>query len=357
MANTAYCGVPGSGKTYEVVSEVILPALRSGRRVVSNIAGLHYDEMRAYLLEAGTPEAEIGTLELVTKEQIGGPLFWAQEGRETTVKPGDLVILDECWRWMSAGAHIPPAMFAFLREHRHFVDGKGVSCDVVLITQSISDLDRKVRVVVEKHFVMEKLKRLGLTKAYTVDVYNKWSSTRTNFLRRIVRKYNKDFYPFYSSYDGKGGDEREVDKRINVLRRPIVLVVAIAAPLLLVGGIYGTWRIWDKYVHPKKVDAPIASAAVVEGGPGNQAGQGAPAAKGESAVPASSTGWRVVGRYAGGGREVFVIQSGERVRYVNAPPAYRLNGLNVELFIDGEFVSSYGGGAARGVGGPLLGAK
>jgi len=357
VANTAYCGVPGSGKTYEVVTEVILPALRSGRRVVSNIAGLQYDEMRAYLLESGTPEDEIGSFEAVTKEQIGGPLFWAQEGCETTVKPGDLVILDECWRWMSAGAHIPPSMFAFLREHRHFVDAKGVSCDVVLITQSISDLDRKVRVVVEKHFVMEKLKRLGLAKAYTVDVYNKWSSTKSNFLRRIVRKYNKDFFRFYSSYDGKGGDEREVDKRINVLRRPMVLVIAIAAPVLLVGGMYGTWRIWDKYVHPKKPESAAPAGPVAEAGAAKPGGSAAPALQADKAALAAASSWRVVGRYAGLGREVFMVQSGERVRYINAPQGYRLSGLNVELFIDGEFVSSYGGGSARGMGGAVLGAK
>lgn len=37
MAISAYVGVPGSGKSYEVVKSVILPAIKSGRRVVSNI--------------------------------------------------------------------------------------------------------------------------------------------------------------------------------------------------------------------------------------------------------------------------------------------------------------------------------
>ena len=36
----------GSGKTFEVVSVVILGALRDGRRVISNIAGLNYDYYR-----------------------------------------------------------------------------------------------------------------------------------------------------------------------------------------------------------------------------------------------------------------------------------------------------------------------
>jgi hypothetical protein len=52
-----------------------------------------------------------------------------------------------------------------------------------------------------------------------------------------------------------------------------------------------------------------------------------------------------------------MVKSGERMRYINAPQGYRLSGLNVKLFIDGEFVSSYGGGSARGMGGAVLGAK
>jgi hypothetical protein len=36
------------------------------------------------------------------------------------------------------------------REYRHFIDAKGVTCDVELISQSMQDLDRKLRVMVEK---------------------------------------------------------------------------------------------------------------------------------------------------------------------------------------------------------------
>ena len=45
MAINAYTGLMGSGKTYEVVSSVVLPALLKGRRVVSNIEGLDYEEI------------------------------------------------------------------------------------------------------------------------------------------------------------------------------------------------------------------------------------------------------------------------------------------------------------------------
>lgn len=351
MASTAYCGVPGSGKTYEVVTEVILPALRSGRRVVSNIAGLHYEEMRAYLILEGVAEDAIGSFEAVTKDQIGGKDFWTVEGRETIVKAGDLVVLDECWRWMSTGVRIPDEMFAFLREHRHFVDAKGVSCDVVLITQHMSDLDRKVKVVVEKHFVMEKLKRLGLSKAYTVDVYNGPRGTKAAHLRRLVRKYKKDFFCFYSSYEGKGGDEREVDKRINVFRHPMLLVMAVLVPVLFIGGSVMTYRVWARHGQVEKKPEAVAEAEKSE------AKSAAVVSSPGGSRTAADESWRVVGYYSVGPAGVFMMQSGERVRYVYAPSGYRVGMLNVEVIVDEKLYSSYGGGAVPGGIGGLVGAK
>ncbi|STG73580.1 phage-related membrane protein [Escherichia coli] len=48
MAITAYIGVPGSGKSYEVVKSVIIPAVASGRRIVSNIYGLNHEAIIQY---------------------------------------------------------------------------------------------------------------------------------------------------------------------------------------------------------------------------------------------------------------------------------------------------------------------
>ncbi|EEQ1743507.1 zonular occludens toxin, partial [Escherichia coli] len=64
MSIFAYVGVPGSGKSYEVVSNVIVPAICEGRRVVTNIYGINYDEILDYaekkkLLKDGIKPGEI----------------------------------------------------------------------------------------------------------------------------------------------------------------------------------------------------------------------------------------------------------------------------------------------------------
>ena len=168
MAITVYSGLQGHGKTYEFVRSVIIPNVTAGRRIVTNVAGLNIEAIRMYCLKQGNCELEdLGEVIQVTNDDVIKPNFYPQEGKDTTdsiVKPGDIVGLDECWRWFAAGLHLDNAHMTFFRMHRHFVDpATGVACDVVLIVQAISDLQRKVLAVVEKSYKMRNHKDLGLS--------------------------------------------------------------------------------------------------------------------------------------------------------------------------------------------------
>lgn len=55
MAISAYIGIPGSGKSYEAVCNVIIPAFTSGRRVVTNIYGLQKDKITERYPDATVP--------------------------------------------------------------------------------------------------------------------------------------------------------------------------------------------------------------------------------------------------------------------------------------------------------------
>jgi zona occludens toxin len=337
MAVTAYVGEPGSGKTYEVVSEVVLPALREGRRVVSNIRGLHYEEMKAYLMvDCGVPEATIGELHLVDVEDPGKPeFFYTETNPGAVVRPGDLVVFDECWRWFGKGMPINKAMFEFFRMHRQYVNAKGVSCDVVLISQSIQDIDRKVLVVVEKHFRMEKYKAFGSKTRYSVEMFNGYKVSGNARIRLLVRKYNARFFPFYSSYAGKGGDEREVDKRFNIWKSPFFLVLIPSALIMVAVGIWGVFRFLSSKA-PKP--APIASQSKAGPLPG-------PAL--QTPQPASGSEWRVVGVVSRGARLLFVVEQEGRYRFVFDAPDYRIDGLDVKVSIDGKAATGFSGNAPR----------
>lgn len=70
MAIKAYVGLMGSGKSYEVVSNVIIPALGRGRRVISNIAGLDFEAIKAFLIAEKIEPDQLGQLVTVSHDQI-----------------------------------------------------------------------------------------------------------------------------------------------------------------------------------------------------------------------------------------------------------------------------------------------
>ncbi len=338
MAVMAYVGEPGSGKTYEVVTEVVLPALREGRRVVSNIRGLHFDEMKAYLMvECGVLESGIGELHLVDVEDPGKPeFFYTETNPGAVVRPGDLVVLDECWRWFGKGMPINKAMFEFFRMHRQYVDAKGVSCDVVLISQSIQDIDRKVLVVIEKHFRMEKYKAFGSKTRYSVEMFNGYKVSGNARVRMLARKYNARFFPFYSSYAGKGGDEREVDKRFNIWKSPFFLVAVPCALVIVALGIWGVFRFLTVGKPPK----PAATASQDKGG------TSPPQSTALKPVPVISE-WRSVGVVTREGKQLFVVEQEGRYRFMFDPPDYRIDGLDVKVSVDGRAATGFSGSVNR----------
>jgi zona occludens toxin len=294
--------------------------------------------MNAYLMvECGVPEERSGELHLVDVEDPGkSDFFYTETNQGAVVRLGDLVVLDECWRWFGKGMVINKAMFEFFRMHRQYVDAKGVSCDVVLISQSIQDIDRKVLVVVEKHFRMEKYKAFGSKKRYSVEMFNGYKVSGNARVRLLARKYNPRFFPFYSSYAGKGGDEREVDKRFNIWKSPFFLVGVPCALVLVALGIWGVFRFFSLSKAPKPIEAVSESKG------------GARASPGASVVLAPGVSeWRSVGLVSHGSRQVFVVEQEGRYRFIFDSPEFRIDGLDVKVGVDGKAATGYSGSVPR----------
>jgi len=127
--------------------------------------------------------------------------------------------------------------------------------------------------------------------------------------------------------------------------------MAVLVPVLFIGGTVMTYRVWARHGQTEKK----AELGVGEQKSGTKAAAvPVVAATGRAAADES---WRVVGYYSAGPAGVFVLQSGERVRYVYAPSGYRVGMLNVEVIVDEKLYSSYGGGAVPGGVGGIVGAK
>lgn len=241
MAIMAYTGVMGSGKTYEAVSTVALTALKAGRRVVTNISGFNFEAIRDYIgpLKGGAL-LESDRILVIQSERIRLPNFFYDPDAEadSVVKPGDLVLIDEVWAFWGTDTKLSSEHQKFFRMHRHYTElGTGTSCDLVIMIQDLSSLHRFIRGVLESNFKFTKLKSLGLSSHYRVEVYEGNKQRRATLVSASVKKYDKRIFPLYKSYDAGVGKEKVVDDRQNIFRNGWFVGVMIASVIgLLVAG-------------------------------------------------------------------------------------------------------------------------
>lgn len=376
MAQSLYSGIQGSGKSYEVVQGVIVPNVAKGRRVVTNVAGLQYDLICDYCVaNLGADRSQLGEIVQVDNEDVSKPNFFPLEEKDSpflsaiarakdegliadlrakheewknsfVVKGGDIVILDECWRWYTSDTKLPDGHLKFFRMHRHFLHPvTGQCCDIVLIAQDIGDLRRNIRATIEKSFLMQKHVDLGMPDRYVVSVYGGNKQIKRSFIEDFQKKYDPAIFPLYKSHSQKveGGaeaKEERVDRRGSVFNRKIVKYGMPLAFLWIAGAV---WFVWG-FFHPEPKAGAVASSpsSAVSSAPGSPAH----VAKKSDGL---SDEWRLVGVLNNRG-EVYVLRdSAGRQRLISNPPAVKMTRGEIELMLpNGEFVSQWSGAVLGG---------
>jgi len=344
MAINAYTGLMGSGKSYEVVSGVIVPAIKKGRRVVTNIAGIQSDAIREYCATVGKIDRDdLGEIVSVTNDDVVRPGFFPnidQPDAETVVQPGDLVAIDEAWEFWSTGKKISLEHQRFFRMHRHCVHPEtGVACDVALMMQSIGDLHRQLRAVVELTFRTKKLKELGAARHYRVEMYETNKIAKSLLLDTFNKTYDKAIFPLYSSYAGSGGKEASIDGRQNILANKRLWVIAVGLMIVAMICARVLWRFFN--LNEK---TPVAEANALP--PPNPAASAAGPAPG-NATSTSTSGvsdvWRVAGSYAIENEQwIVVADTAGRLR-VESPSQFSGVGITTTGKIDDQRVTPWSG--------------
>jgi zona occludens toxin len=359
MSINCYSGLQGSGKSIEVVSTVILDAVMEGRRVVTNVAGIDEDKIHEYLVNKREADSEkLGRIVHVTDERIMQPQFFPDEKKpqlESVVKGGDLVAIDEAWRfWGTDNGKLSHEHMQFFRMHRHYVHPEtAVACDVALITQDVTGLHRSLKNVIELAFVMQKHKSLGFSKRYRVDVHDRWKINTKTRIAQYQKRYNSEIFPLYQSYAGGQGLESTMDKRQNILgNRTLWIYGAGFLVLALICG-FSTWR----FFHPPGSDKALAQKA---GSSSAQAGcasgsfsahgcVGADAtASAKVGLPPFSGNWHVVGEYQNGDSRWVVVAGQDGRLRVESPSVFSSSGVVIVGDIDGSRVARWTGQIQRG---------
>jgi zona occludens toxin len=347
MAINCYNGLMGTGKSYEVVSSVIVPAVAAGRRVVSNIRGLNNDLVRAYCVEKlEVPLDELGCIVNVTDEDIASPDFFpdheAAEGAESSalVKPGDLVAVDEAYKIWGGDCKIHNKHKVFFREHRHYTHpDTGVSCDLVLMTQDITDLHRMIKNVIGQSFKTHKAKGIGRDDLYTVTMWEGWKQPAKHIVKDWTKTYDPVYFPLYKSYSGsKQGKELNADSRTNILgdrstRTKVIVFVLIACFILW--RLFNAW--WGK-THPDedKSAAAVASSSSPTGSPAT------PASVPKKAAADLSGEYRVMGTMRVNDLPYIVLSGPTGVR-VELAAGFSGVGFDLHGVVDGSRVTRFSG--------------
>jgi len=351
MAIKAYIGLQGHGKTYEVVSVVIYNAIKQGRRVISNIAGLNLAEFHRLIKEENPSAENLGTIVNVAHEAVLNPDFWLTdatietERNEYQIQRGDLVVLDEIWRFWegfsnadSEGKKRPSSVMNFCRMHRHMTHKEtGIACDLALISQDVMDFHRSIRGVIEETYRMTQLIAVGMPNRYRVDVFSKTKIVKEP-QTSIQGEYKAKYFVLYQSHSlKKEGDAKarqvNIDKRGNILKGKIFGALAV---LVFVAG-FAFYSLWG-FFHPK----PKEEGAKIENVPTAQNQTGQQAAPSNNSLPqVSAKTWRVVGHYKVNNQLTLVLENGQGVtRYLPNPQNIRFDGLNFEAILnDGVFTN------------------
>lgn len=340
MAISAYVGVPGSGKSYEVVKSVILPAIMSGRRVVSNVYGLDEEKIRQYLLKNNRKlrEEQLGKLIYVDNEQCLDPKFLpSMEDQDTFCQAGDLIVIDEVWRIWGSDKDIPKNHRSFIAEHRHFAHSEtGVTCDLVVINQDVAQIPRFIKDRIETTYRMQKHVALGFRNRYRVDVFQGIKLFKSNRMNFYQEKYNKDIFELYKSYENTNAVESVTDKRQSIFSSTKALVYIIATPIFIIVSAYFVYDYFSQYLSPNqeqsqtkeisKVDQTVAPQII------------------ESAKPkVLSTKWRITGELKKNGKAFVVLSDNQGRLRLEPRSSFLFSGRMLQGEIDNQIVNYYSG--------------
>lgn len=342
MAINCYTGLMGTGKSYEVVSSIIVPAICTGRRVVSNISGLDNDAIRAYCAEKfDLPLDKLGYVVFAKNSQVLDKGFFPDEAMLTAsewtafVLPGDLIVIDEAYKIWGTSSKIFKEHSEFFREHRHFVHPvSGVTCDIVLMTQDIGDIHRVLKVVIENSFKCHKAKGVGLDNVYTITMWEGWKQSAKLILKDWTTTYKPEFFPLYKSYHGETqGKETASDSRQNIFNDRNFVVKIVLFVLVLCFILWRLFNFWWTKTHPEvvaKSALPVSSLGAI--GPTSAV----------SPVAGYSPDWRIAGEFIADGKRQIILVSAGHVRLESSLP-FIGNGLSQSGMVDGQKVSRFSG--------------
>lgn len=200
MSINIIVGRPGSGKSYESIVYHVLPALKEGRKVVTNLPlNLeHFEQvfgsevLDLINVKSDTFSKEHGVIKPFSKATDFTDDEWKNEEQQ-----GPLFVIDEChFVYPSSNSKKGTSInecLEYFSMHRHY------GHDILLMTQSLGKLHKDLRAMIQIQYAVSKHTAAGSDKSYSQKVYD-GALPRANKVNDNLRIYKKQFFPFYQSH-------------------------------------------------------------------------------------------------------------------------------------------------------------
>jgi zona occludens toxin len=357
MPINAFGGGPGSGKTYGVVEHVILPAVAAGRFVLTNIDGLNTDLIYEYVLNNFYKDKIIclGHIRTCGRNKPLEVGFFPGDSQLDKPCPcpsptldvvagGDLVVIDEATRYWPQGEKVSKEAAFFFREHRHFSNEIGQTCDLVVIDPDLMLLARPLRGKIELSSLTHKPKAIGMNR-YVVRLFRGCKLTGKPQSVNGPYKFQKEIYALYKSYSHENAKEVAIDGRQNIFKSKAFWSFAGGVALISSVGFWGAWR----FFHPNSDVAAVVASSPAAGPAGSvRAVPGAVPGPVAPVAPAVSDTWRVAGSFSSGGISWVVLADRAGRLRMESPSAFVGAGAAAVGQVDGTRVTRWSG-AEKGV--------
>jgi len=162
-----FTGLPGSGKSYGALLDIIVELTRGNRTVFHQIP-IDHGELAVYLKEQGhEPDLSV-RLRKIPEDRVRD--FWAYAD-EVGVRSGRLFVIDEAHVYFDARAwaEIGPRMSVYLTQHRHLND------EVLFITQHPEMIDKRIRLLVAQTIAYRNLRTERWLQFFRPPAWMVWS--------------------------------------------------------------------------------------------------------------------------------------------------------------------------------------
>lgn len=226
----AFAGSPGSFKSVHVLEKYVIPALKNGRQVYTNIENISSIYIATYF--DLNPIDVDNCLHVLGREYNEDGTY--QENPDLirkfyeNVPNNALIVIDEAQNYFGSRdfkSDYSAAVIPYMTRHRHY------GHDIIYITQNIDSVDITFRRNTQITYLLKRAEHVGMKNLCFVYVFDR-ANLDKRYLARLTYTPNPSVFKCYSSYEGD--DVVESRKAYNVILRSKGFWVFLIGVLILV---------------------------------------------------------------------------------------------------------------------------